>query len=62
MQITERFQRMRAELPDGVRLVAVSKFQPVDAIKEAYECGQRLFGESRAQEMSAKYVALPKDI
>ena len=49
-------------LPQGVRLVAVSKFHPAEAVLEAYEAGQRLFGESRPQEFEAKALALPKDI
>ena len=49
-------------LPEGVTLVAVSKTHPIEAIKEAYEAGQRVFGESRPQELRAKYEALPHDI
>jgi pyridoxal phosphate enzyme (YggS family) len=44
------------------KLIAVSKTQPIEKIKEAYESGQRLFGENKAQEMMAKHEALPKDI
>ena len=51
-----------AQLPGGVRLVAVSKFHPVEELAEAYEAGQRLFGENRAQELVAKAPLLPKDI
>ena len=51
-----------SELPQGVRLVAVSKFHPAEQILEAYEAGQRLFGENHAQEMAAKAVTLPRDI
>lgn len=50
------------ELPSGVNLVAVSKFHPNEAIEEAYRAGQRIFGESKVQEMTAKHEALPKDI
>lgn len=50
------------ELPEGVRLVAVSKFHPVSAILEAYSAGQRLFGESRVQELLEKVDKLPSDI
>lgn len=46
----------------GVTLVCVSKFHPAEAIMEAYDCGERDFGESRAQELLPKYEALPKDI
>lgn len=50
------------ELPEQVRLVAVSKFHPNEAILEAYEAGQRIFGENKVQEMTQKYESLPKDI
>ena len=53
---------LHASLPQGVRLVAVSKFHPAEAIKEAYDAGQRIFGESRVQELVVKHEALPKDI
>lgn len=49
-------------LPEGVQLVAVSKFHPVEALQQAYDAGQRLFGESRVQEVLAKREALPADI
>ena len=60
--IGERIKEIRNELPEGVRLVAVSKFHPNEAIEEAYRAGQRIFGESKVQEMTAKYESLPKDI
>ena len=60
--IAENIQQITRELPAGVRLVAVSKFHPAAAIEEAYAAGQRIFGESRMQELGAKYEALPKDI
>lgn len=60
--ITENLQQVRKELTEKVRLVAVSKFHPVEAIAEAYRAGQRIFGESKVQEMTAKYETLPKDI
>lgn len=50
------------KLPDGVRLVAISKYHPADYIMAAYEEGQRVFGESHEQEIREKHVALPKDI
>lgn len=53
---------IRSTLPAGVELVAVSKFHPAEAIAEAYEAGQRLFGESRVQELVAKMAVLPNDI
>ena len=62
MNIAENLQQVLSELPDGVRLVAVSKFHPNEAIEEAYRSGQRVFGESKVQEMTAKYESLPKDI
>lgn len=53
---------IQATLPTGVSLVAVSKFHPVEALAEAYAAGQRLFGESRVQELAVKVPALPADI
>ena len=60
--IPERLQAIRSELPATVKLLAVSKFQPVEKLLEAYQAGQRLFGENRPQELSAKAVQLPQDI
>ena len=60
--IQAKIKEVLAELPAGVRLVAVSKFHPVEALEEAYAAGQRIFGESHVQEMTQKYEALPKDI
>ena len=54
MNITENITRLKASLPADVTLVAVSKFHPVEALQEAYNAGQRVFGESRAQELTAK--------
>ena len=62
MNIADNLQQVLNELPEGVRLVAVSKFHPNEAIEEAYSAGQRVFGESKVQEMTAKYESLPKDI
>ena len=62
MTINERLTNIKSTLPEGVSLVAVSKFHPTEHILEAYNAGQRTFGESRPQEMAAKYEALPKDI
>ena len=53
---------MRRSLPERVTLVAVSKTHPAELIREAYEAGHRIFGESRPQELREKYEALPKDI
>lgn len=61
-QIGTRLEKIRATLPQGVSLVAVSKFHPAEAVLEAYAAGQRLFGESRAQELTAKAATLPADI
>ena len=62
MDIQTNLRNVLAELPEGVRLVAVSKFHPAEAIEEAYRAGQRIFGESKEQELSEKYKVLPKDI
>ncbi len=62
MAIGAKIEELHASLPQGVKLVAVSKFHPVEALMEAYEAGQRIFGESRVQELLLKYEALPKDI
>ena len=55
-------KQVKATIEPGVELVAVSKFHPAEAILEAYEQGQRIFGESRAQELQAKHEVLPHDI
>ena len=60
--VSERIRDIRTTLPQGVTLVCVSKFQPVEAIQEAYEAGERHFGESRVQELIQKHDRLPKDI
>lgn len=62
MSIKEKLSKIKATLPENVRLVAVSKYHPTEAIREAYECGQRIFGESKVQELTQKYNELPKDI
>lgn len=62
MDIVENIVRLRSELPEGVELVAVSKTYPAASIMAAYDAGQRVFGESRPQEMKEKYGVLPKDI
>ena len=61
MMIEERIIAIRQELPPEVKLVAVSKFHPVDAIREAYAAGQRVFGENRPQEFAKKVEDL-KDL
>lgn len=62
MNIKQRLERILATIPSDVSLVAVSKFHPAERLMEAYEAGQRIFGESRPQEMAAKAAELPKDI
>ncbi len=54
--ITKRLEELRDEIPDGVTLEAVSKFHPIEEIVYAYEAGQRVFGESRVQELKTKVV------
>ena len=60
--ISQNISKIRATIPMGVTRVCVSKFHPAEAIMEAYDCGERDFGESRVQELLPKYEALPKDI
>lgn len=60
--VTENLQKLNRIIPQGVTLVAVSKFHPLEALAEAYEAGQRVFGESRALELDAKAAQLPEDI
>ncbi|MEG2573114.1 MAG: YggS family pyridoxal phosphate-dependent enzyme [Bacteroides sp.] len=62
MDIKSNLLAIIEELPSNVRLVAVSKFHPKEAIEQAYKVGQRIFGENKVQEMTEKYEALPKDI
>ena len=62
MSIASAVQQLKQELPSTVKLVAVSKFKPVEAILEAYDAGQRAFGENRPQELAAKAAVLPPDI
>lgn len=60
--VSENLKRIEATIPAGVQLVAVSKYHPVEALQEAYDAGQRVFGESRENELKLKVEALPKDI
>lgn len=60
--ISKNLQEVRHTLDNGVCLVAVSKYHPVEAVREAYASGQRIFGESREQELRIKHDSLPKDI
>lgn len=62
MSIRNNLQEVLSTLPEGVRLVAVSKFHPVEALQEAYDAGQRIFGESKVQELSQKEAVMPKDV
>ncbi len=62
MSIRTEIERLREEMPEGVKLLAVSKFHPVEALREAYDAGQRAFGESRPQELKQKAEVLPRDI
>lgn len=60
--VQKNLKEIQATIPEHVTLVAVSKFHPIDALREAYDAGQRIFGESKVQELIAKEEALPKDI
>lgn len=62
MSVSCQLSLVRDSLPENVMLVAVSKTHPVDLLRKAYDAGQRVFGESRPQEMAVKYEVLPKDI
>lgn len=60
--IADALNQLRAALPSGVQLVAVSKFHPVEHLMEAYNAGQRIFGENRPQELAAKVPQMPSDV
>lgn len=60
--IQSKLAYIRSTLPSGVELVAVSKTHPAESIQEAYDAGQRIFGENKVQEMTAKHSQLPQDI
>lgn len=60
--ISQEIEKIKNELPQSVQLVAVSKFHPVEKLMQAYSAGQRAFGESRAQEIVAKYSMMPDDV
>lgn len=62
MSIAEEIKKLHQALPPEVTLVAVSKTKPSSDLLEAYEAGQRVFGENKIQEMTAKHEVLPKDI
>ncbi len=61
-EIAQNLKQVLANLPEGVKLVAVSKFHPVEMLREAYDAGQRIFGENHEQELRQKVETLPKDI
>lgn len=62
MSVKSHIDALRETIPESVKIVAVSKFHPENTILEAYEAGQRIFGESRVQELREKQEKLPKDI
>jgi hypothetical protein len=62
MSIAENIRLLTAELKGGPKLIAVSKTKPISALLEAYEAGQKVFGENKVQELCQKYEELPKDI
>lgn len=62
MNIAENIRKINEQLPAGVRLIAVSKTKPTEALLEAYNAGQRIFGENYVQELVAKQPLLPSDI
>ena len=62
MSISSNIEHLRSSLPSGVSLLAISKYQPIEALREAYDAGQRMFGENHIQEMAAKASVLPRNI
>ena len=60
--VAKALSSIKEALPSGVELVAVSKFHPVDRLMEAYNAGQRIFAESRPQELAAKVPEMPSDV
>jgi len=62
MSITKNLHKIKAQIPEDVGLVAVSKTKPISDLMQAYNEGQRMFGENRVQEMAEKYEKMPKDI
>lgn len=62
MSIRENLEKIKAEIPSQVTLVAVSKTKPVSVLMEAYDAGQRIFGENKVQEMTEKWEHMPKDV
>ncbi|HKJ78216.1 MAG TPA: alanine racemase, partial [Prolixibacteraceae bacterium] len=62
MSIAENLAKVKRDIPENVKLVAVSKTKPNNDILEAYATGHKIFGENKAQELVGKYESLPKDI
>ncbi|MBQ9636870.1 MAG: YggS family pyridoxal phosphate-dependent enzyme [Prevotella sp.] len=62
VDVASNLKQVLADLPEGVRLVAVSKFHPVSELMEAYAAGQRVFGESHVQELQQKVAVMPDDV
>lgn len=62
MSIKTKLSQIKTQIPDHVTLVAVSKTKPVEDLMQAYDCGQRIFGENKIQEMAEKHQQMPKDI
>ena len=62
MSIQENLLQIKSQLPSNITLVAVSKTKPVEDLMEAYNAGQRIFGENKIQEMTEKWQQMPKDI
>lgn len=62
MSIAQNLKTIKESLPEHVKLVAISKTKSIEQIMEAYNAGQRIFGENKVQEMEQKYPELPKDI
>jgi hypothetical protein len=60
--VSDNLKALYAKLPSAVKLVAVSKFHPVERLMEAYDAGQRVFGENRPQELAAKVPQMPSDV
>lgn len=60
--ISENLKKFKSELPEDVTLIAVSKTKPIEDLMEAYNAGQRIFGENKVQEMESKWQEMPKDI
>jgi len=62
MEITSNIKAIQSEIPGTVKLVAISKTRTIEEIMQAYDCGQRFFGENKVQELIPKHLQLPKDI